>query len=549
MYVNLSSDSMSVLELTDYAERVLVERLGVVPGVARIRINGARRYAMRVWLDREALAARQLTVTDIENALRRENVQLPAGRLESSQRELTLRTETGLNTEQDFRNLVVGRGPDGYLVRLGEVADVRLAAENERSISRSNGVSGISIGVEQISKANTLEVAREVRAELDRLRPELPPGTALDVNIDRAVFIEESMKEVVISLVIAVSLVLAVIYLFLGNVRATLIPAVTIPVSIIAAFIVMAALGFSINMLTLLGLVLAIGLVVDDSIIVLENIYRRMEGGEPPLLAAVDGSREIGFAVIATTLVLIAVFVPISFLQGNVGLLFREFGFTVAAAIAFSSLVALTLTPMMSSKLLVGRRDALALHAGGGQFLPQARGCIRGRAAPRDAPPVARRRRHAGGRGGRGAAAARAAERAHAGRGPGHGRLHAGRPRGRDARVHGPPCADGRGHRGARGRDRRGRARHQSHTGRLRRGHGAEPGARRVGAGTVGRARAQRRADRAVAARRAEPDPRRALRGHGDGRLVARRRRRRGAGAGRARRYRLRRTRRSGATS
>jgi hydrophobe/amphiphile efflux-1 (HAE1) family protein len=352
MYVNLSSDSMSVLELTDYAERVLVERLGVVPGVARIRINGARRYAMRVWLDREALAARQLTVVDLENALRRENVQLPAGRLESSQRELTLRTETGLNTEQDFRNLVVGRGPDGYLVRLGEVADVRLAAENERSISRSNGVSGISMGIEQISKANTLEVAREVRAELDRLRPELPPGTALDVNIDRAVYIEESMKEVVISLLIAVSLVLAVIYLFLGNIRAMLIPAVTIPVSIIAAFIVMAGLGFSINILTLLGLVLAIGLVVDDSIIVLENIYRRMEDGEPPLLAAVEGSREIGFAVVATTLVLIAVFVPISFLQGNVGLLFREFGFTVAAAIAFSSLIALTLTPMMSSKLL-----------------------------------------------------------------------------------------------------------------------------------------------------------------------------------------------------
>ncbi len=352
MYVNLSSDSMSVLELTDYAERVLVERLGVVPGVARIRINGARRYAMRVWLDREALAARQLTVIDLENALRRENVQLPAGRIESSQRELTLRTETGLNTEQDFRNLVVGRGPDGYLVRLGEVADVRLAAENERSVSRSNGVSGISMGIEQISKANTLEVARAVRAELDRLRPELPPGTALDVNIDRAVYIEESMKEVVISLFIAVSLVLAVIYLFLGNVRAMLIPAVTIPVSIIAAFIVMAALGFSINILTLLGLVLAIGLVVDDSIIVLENIYRRMEGGEPPLLAAVEGSREIGFAVVATTLVLITVFVPISFLQGNVGLLFREFGFTVAAAIAFSSLIALTLTPMMSSKLL-----------------------------------------------------------------------------------------------------------------------------------------------------------------------------------------------------
>ena len=352
MYLNLSSDTLNVLELTDYADRVLVERIGVLPGVARVRINGGRRYAMRVWIDREALAARQLTVVEIENSLRRENVQLPAGRLESSQRELTLRTETGLDTEQDFRALVIGRGPDGYLVRLGEVADVRLAAENERSLSRSNGVPGISIGIEQISKANTLEVAREVRAELERLQPELPPGTALEINIDRSVFIEESMKEVIVSLFIAMALVLVVIYLFLGNLRAMLIPAVTIPVSIIAAFIVMAAMGFSVNILTLLGLVLAIGLVVDDSIIVLENIYRRMEHGEPPLLAAVEGSREIGFAVIATTLVLIAVFVPISFLQGNIGELFREFGFTIAAAVAFSSLVALTLTPMLCSKML-----------------------------------------------------------------------------------------------------------------------------------------------------------------------------------------------------
>jgi multidrug efflux pump len=354
IWLNLSSSTLNVLELTDYAERVIAERLGVLPGVARVRFGGARRYAMRVWIDREALAARQLTVTEVENALRRENVQLPAGRIESAQRELTLRTETGLNTAQDFRELVIGRGADGYLVRLSEVADVQLAAENERSLSRSNGVPGISVGVEQISKANTLEVAAAVRAEMERIRPQLPPGTVLEVNLDRSVFIEESMKEVVIALAIAVLLVLAVIYLFLGNVRATLIPAVTIPVSIIASFMVMASLGFSINVLTLLGLVLAIGLVVDDAIVVLENIYRRMEGGEPPLIAAVDGSREIGFAVIATTLVLVAVFVPISFLQGNVGKLFREFGITVAAAVLFSSLVALTLTPMMASKLLAG---------------------------------------------------------------------------------------------------------------------------------------------------------------------------------------------------
>jgi multidrug efflux pump len=354
IWLNLSSSTLDVLQLTDYAERVIAERLGVLPGVARVRFGGARRYAMRVWIDREALAARQLTVTDIENALRRENVQLPAGRLESSQREFTLRTETGLDTEQDFRELVIGRGADGYLVRLREVADVRLAAENERSVSRSNGVPGISVGVEQISKANTLAVAAEVRAEMERIRPQLPPGTVLEINLDRSVFIEESMKEVVTALVISILLVLAVIYLFLGNLRATLIPAVTIPVSIIASFLVMASFGFSINVLTLLGLVLAIGLVVDDAIVVLENIYRRMENGEPALIAAVDGSREIGFAVIATTLVLVAVFVPISFLQGSVGKLFQEFGITVAAAVLFSSLVALTLTPMMASKLLAG---------------------------------------------------------------------------------------------------------------------------------------------------------------------------------------------------
>ena len=351
IWLVLSSDRMNALELTDFAERELVDRFSVLPGVARVRMGGARRYAMRVWIDREALAARQMTVADVEAALRRENVQLPAGRLESSQRELTLRTETGLNTEAEFRQLAIGRGANGYLVRLGEVADVRLSAENERSLTRTNGVPGISIGVEQISKANTIAVARAVRAERERVMQDLPEGTRLEVNLDRSVFIEESMKEVIEALVIAMALVVGVIYVFLGNARATLVPAVTIPVSIVAAFVVMAALGFSINTLTLLGLVLAIGLVVDDAIVVLENIYRRMERGEPSLVASVDGSREIGFAVIATTLVLVAVFVPMSFLEGNVGKLFREFGFTIAAAVAFSALIALTLTPMLTSKL------------------------------------------------------------------------------------------------------------------------------------------------------------------------------------------------------
>ena len=346
-----SSDSISMLELTDYAERNIVDRMSTVPGVASVGIIGGRRYSMRVWIDRQALAARQLTVTDIEDALRRENVELPAGRIESRTREFSLRTMVGLDTEQDFRNLVIRRGTDGHLVRLGEVADVELAAENERSYSRLNGQSGLMLVVQAQSKGNTLDIARGVRTEVERIQAGLPEGMFLGVSIDNAVPIEAALREVLIAVAFALASVLAVIYLFLGNVRATLIPAVTIPVSIIASLTVMYALGYSVNVLTLLGLVLAIGLVVDDAIVVLENVHRRTELGEPPLVAAITGTREIGFAVIATTLTLISVFVPISFLPGDLGRLFREFGFTLAAAIAFSALIALTLTPMLASRL------------------------------------------------------------------------------------------------------------------------------------------------------------------------------------------------------
>ena len=351
MYLNLTSNRISALELTDYAERVLVDQLSASPGVARVQLGGARRYAVRIWVDRRALAARQLTVADLEDALRRENVELPAGRLESTDREFSLRTDTGLREVEDFRKLVIGRGADGYLVRLGDVAQVRLGAENERSVSRANGVAGISIGIVQMSKANTLQVAKDLHATVDRLRPDLPEGMEIGTNLDRAVFIRASLTEVGIALGISLTLVLLVIYVFLGNLRATVIPAVTIPVSVIATLTFMYAMGFSINVLTLLGMVLAIGLVVDDAIVVLENIFRRIEMGQAPLIAALDGSREIGFAVIATTLVLVAVFVPISFLPGALGQLFREFGFTLAAAVLFSSLVALTLTPAMSSRM------------------------------------------------------------------------------------------------------------------------------------------------------------------------------------------------------
>lgn len=354
MYLNLSSARHDGLELTDYAERYLSDRFSTVPGVARVRLSGARHYAMRVWLDREALAARNLTVSDIESALRQENVELPAGRLESQTREFTLRTETGFVAEDDFRNMVIGRGAEGQIVRLGEVADVRIGAENERSVARANGVEALSMAIEQLSKANSVAVSRAVQKEMQAILPDLPEGMELAINYDRAEFIEASMFEVYKALFVAITLVLIVIYLFLGSLRVTLIPALVVPISVVATFIVMAALGYTINILTLLGLVLAIGLVVDDAIVVLENIYRRIELGEKPLLAALEGSREIGFAVIATTLVLVAVFVPLSFIEGDIGRLFREFGITLAAAVLFSSFVALTLTPMLSSKLLKG---------------------------------------------------------------------------------------------------------------------------------------------------------------------------------------------------
>ena len=351
VWINVTSSQRSILELTDYMSRYMVDQFSTLDGVANVRINGGRRYAMRVWLSRENLASRQLTVADVENALLRENVELPAGRLESTEREFTLRTDTNLRTEEDFRNLVVGRGTDGYLVRLGEVAEVRLAADDDRSISRSNGIIGMSMAIIPQSKANVLATSREVKKRLAEVQSTLPKDITAEINIDNGIFIAASLRNVVFALSETLILVLVVIFLFLGTLRATLIPAVTIPVSIIAAATVMLMLDYSVNTLTLLAAVLAIGLVVDDAIVVLENIVRRVEGGEPASVAAINGSKEIGFAVIATTLVLMAVFVPISFMSGDTGRLFGEFGVTVAAAVGFSAFVALSLTPMMTSRL------------------------------------------------------------------------------------------------------------------------------------------------------------------------------------------------------
>ncbi|KZK66990.1 multidrug transporter AcrB [Shewanella baltica] len=352
MWLNLVSDQMTTLELTDYTNRYLADRFSVVDGVARMRIGGGKVYAMRIWLDRQALASRSLTVADVEAALRAENVELPAGSIESKERHFTVRLERGYRTAEDFANLVITQGEDGYLVKLGDVARVEIGSEEERIMFRGNKEAMIGLGVSKQSTANTLEVARAVNALVDKINPTLPAGMSIKRSYDSSVFIEASIKEVYQTLFTAMVLVIIVIYLFLGSVRAMLIPAITVPVSLLGTFIVLYALGYTINLLTLLAMILAIGMVVDDAIVMLENIHRRIEEGDSPLKAAFLGAREVAFAVIATTLVLVAVFMPITFLEGDLGKLFKEFAVTMSAAVLFSSIVALTLTPMMCSKLL-----------------------------------------------------------------------------------------------------------------------------------------------------------------------------------------------------
>jgi multidrug efflux pump len=351
IWVTLTSTALAPEELSDYAERNLVDRFSVLDGVADVFIGGERRYAMRVWLDRRRMAAHQVTVTDIEQALRANNIELPAGRVESSSRDFTVRADSRLSDVDQFRRLVIRR--DGqHLIRLADVANVELGVENRDTVLRANGEVAIGLGIIRQSKANTVNVSDLVQAEIARVRETLPADIRLGINYDESIFIRATIREVLTTLAIAVVLVILVIWIFLGSLRATLIPAVTIPVSVIGAFAGLAVLGFSLNVLTLLALILAIGLVVDDAIVMLENIQRRMDEGEKPLVAAFLGARQVAFAIVATTLTLVAVFVPISFMGGDVGRLFSEFGFTLAAAVVVSSVVALSLAPMLCSRWL-----------------------------------------------------------------------------------------------------------------------------------------------------------------------------------------------------
>ena len=363
VWLNMRSDTMDALELSDYANRYVADRLSAIEGVARVFVGGDQRYAMRIWLDREALAARGLAVSDVEAALRRENVELPAGRIESESRDFTLRVQRSYREAADFANLALAKGADGYVVRLGDVAQVERAAEERRSYLRSNGQQNVGLGIVKTSTANSLDVARAARAEAKRVQETLPAGTTIFVAYDSTLFIESAVERVYATLIEGGVLVVIVIFLFLGSARSALIPALTVPVCLIAAFIGLYAFGYSINLLTLLALVLCIGLVVDDAIVVLENIQRRVDLGEPPLVAARRGTRQVAFAVIATTAVLVSVFLPIGFMEGNTGRLFRELSVTLATAVALSAFVALTLTPMMASKLLRPHREKRGFNA------------------------------------------------------------------------------------------------------------------------------------------------------------------------------------------
>ncbi|WOJ92034.1 efflux RND transporter permease subunit [Congregibacter variabilis] len=349
---HLVGENMSALELTDYARRYLEDRFAVLDGVARVRIGGGQIYSMRIWLDRNALVARGLTVSDVEAALRSQNVELPAGTIKSSQRDFVVRIDRSYQVAKDFQELVLARGDDGYLVRLADVARVELSSAESRSMFRGNTESMVGVGIVKQSKANALSVGRAVQAEIVRVNQQLPDGMELVVGFDRSVFVDAAIDEVFSTLFIAGVLVVIVIFLFLGDPRSVLVPALTVPISLIGSFSMLWALGYSINLLTLLALVLAIGLVVDDSIVVLENIHRRLVRGESALVASYRGSRQVAFAVIATTLVLVAVFIPITFLEGNIGRLFAEFAVAMAIAVIFSSFVALTLGPVICSKLL-----------------------------------------------------------------------------------------------------------------------------------------------------------------------------------------------------
>jgi multidrug efflux pump len=351
IWLAFSSETLSPLEITDLINRVVKPRVQTVPGVADVQINGDRKFSMRIWVDPDRLASYRLTVQDVEDALRKQNLEVPAGRIESQQREFSVTAQTDLTTVAQFGDIAL-KSVNGYTVRLREVARIEQAAASERSSVRLNGVPAVSVGVIRQATANPLEVSQGVRAAMPQIQRDLPASVKVQQANDNSVFIDRSIKSVYQTIGEAIGLVALVVFVFLRTLRASLIPLVTIPVSLIGVFGIMAVAGFTINTLTLLALVLAIGLVVDDAIVMLENIFRHIEEGMEPFQAALKGAREVGFAIVAMTLTLAAVYAPLAFAPGRTGRLFTEFALTLAGAVLVSGFTALTLTPMMCSKLL-----------------------------------------------------------------------------------------------------------------------------------------------------------------------------------------------------
>jgi multidrug efflux pump len=351
IYLVFRSETMTALELTNYVDRYVVDRFKNLTGVADVQIYGERRYAMRIWIDNDRLAGYGLTIQDVENAIRAQNAEFPAGRIESEDREFTVLSRTGLTSPQQFGNIVIKSAGD-HQVKLADVAEISQGAENERRDARYNGVPSISVGIIKQAVANPLDVSKAVREILPRVNQSLPAGMNVAIGNDTSVFIERSINAVFVTIGEAIALVVLVIVFFLRSLRASIIPIVTIPVSLIGTFALMWAAGLTINTLTLLAMVLAVGLVVDDAIVMLENIFRHIEEGMRPMKAAFTGAREIGFAIVAMSLTLAAVYAPVAFTPGRTGRLFMEFALTLAGAVLISGFVALSLTPMMCSKLL-----------------------------------------------------------------------------------------------------------------------------------------------------------------------------------------------------
>lgn len=355
------SDKRNLLDLSEIANNVFKERLQTIAGVSEVRVWGQKRYSMRLWMDPGRLSAYQLTPLDVYNAVNAQNLELPSGRLEGLSTELTVRTMGRLNTPEDFDNMIL-KEDEHVIVRFRDIGRAEYYPENERTALRSSGIPMVVVVIIPQPGTNNIDIADEFYRRWEAIKRDLPADVQTDIGFDNTEYIRQSIREVQQTIYIAFSLVVLIIFLFLRDWRTTLIPVITIPISLIGTFFVMYVAGFSINVLTLLGIVLAIGLVVDDAIVVLENIYTKIENGEAPFEAALKGSKEIFFAVVSTTIALAAVFLPVIFLQGLTGRLFREFGVVVAFAVIISSFVALSLAPMLSSRILKKREKHNAFY-------------------------------------------------------------------------------------------------------------------------------------------------------------------------------------------